>query len=441
MDKDNDKTKPVAIDGDITTKSNDLVNVEKDELEEKGYYKLPKEYVSYLDLLVQKVPDHIAQKMTVDAANKTIKEVTHDAYRVVLKDGMHLGKSHNTPGALKGMAFSKDNDLKAMPDLFKITSDGVKTPLAPQLIQGAFNIMSLATGQYFLSEINSTLSTLEDGVSNIQGFLETDKRSEIEADEETLVHIYYNLRYIMDNDMERMSVSANLKNMKNKALKEIKFFRAQTEKERNKIRKDSKYDTVKEAYRKLMTLYPQYWCAVRNYNNSTFLDTVITEMDDPDYLLLIYVDVRNQIMLYEESFSKSEYKLNNFIKESKELNKKKILPDGAESIVKAIPASNGWLAFIKAAAAGGMLYDNYRQDSSKQKRNKTLERAKQFSEACSNVTPLNETVRLIEEYRKSRNNPVEVLVVDNEAYVKYLDDYESAMLEVDEPEDNDIAKE
>lgn len=439
MGKDNDKTKPVAIDGNITTKSNDLVNIDKKELEKKGYYKLPKEYVPYLDMFAQVVPDQLAQKMTVDAANKAMEEMAQDAYKVVMKKGMHLGKSRNTPGALKGMAFSKDNDLKAMPDLYKITPDGIKTPLAPQLVQGGFALMSIATGQYFLSEINSSLSFLKEGMGNVTDFLETEKKSEIEADEETLIHIYFNLGYIMENDMERLAVSTSLKSMRNKALKNIKFFRSKIEKENQKIRKNSKYETFENACYELMKLYPQYWCAVKNYCSAYFLDTVITEMDDPDYLLHVYADVKNQIFLYEDLFSKSDEKIKKYIRESKELNKKKLLPNGAEKIAKAIPAS-GWLIVAKIAVEGGVIYDNYRQDSSELKKLETLEKADRFSEACSNTVPLNEIVKLIEEYRKSRNNPVEMIVIDNEAYVKYLDDDESAMLEMDEDEDKDTLK-
>lgn len=435
MDKDNDKTKPIVTDGGITTKSNDLANIDKKELEKKGYYKLPKEYIPYLDMFAQIVPDQLAQKMTADAANKAINELTQDAYKVVMKKGMHLGKSHNAPGAFKGMAFSKDNDLKAMPDLYKITSDGIKTPLAPQLIQGGFALMSIATGQYFLTEINNSLSFLKEGMGNVTDFLETEKKSEIEADEETLLRIYYNLGYIMENDMERLSVSTSLKSMRNKALKNIKFFRTKIEKENQKIRANSKYDTFENACYELMKWYPQYWCAVKNYCSAYFLDTVITEMDDPDYLLHVYTDVKNQIFLYEELFSKSDERINNYIRKSKELNKKKILPSGTEKIAKLIPAS-GWFLVARIAVEGGAIYDSYRQDASEKRKLETLEKADRFSEACSNTVPLNEIVRLIEEYRKSRNNPVEMIVIENEAYVKYLDDDESAMLEMEEEEEN-----
>ena len=393
-----------------------------EELEKRGFYKLPNtEMLTNLNMLVQNVPAHLSNAVQRSEANKAVEKLTENAYRVIIKDGMHLGKSKATNGAFKGMAFSADNDLKAMPDLVKLSVGDVDISVAPQLALGFFNIMSAATGQYFMASINNRLSNMEKGMNEIHNFLKLDKRSRIEADESVILQTYRDLQFIMGNEIERIATSSDLKRIKNEALSNIRFFKTQALEEYNKIEKGLAYKEFTKIYSKCREIYPQYMCAVRNYCNAFFLETIISGMTDPYYLLNVHADIQNQIFDYEDSFDQCEKKISYYAKNSKELNKRKKIPEGAEKVANFIPASNPWLLGVKILITAGVEYDDYRESSSKAKKDLAEEQANQFQDVCSNLTPLNETVKLIEEYRTMQNSPIELIVHGETAHIRNLD--------------------
>jgi hypothetical protein len=102
------------IENDIELKDHDIeastIKINEEELKKDGYHKISKDAFSQLDFLVQFVPGHVFQKVTERIAEKAIEKTTKNAFRVVLKEGMHLGKSNATSGAFKGMDQSSKVD-------------------------------------------------------------------------------------------------------------------------------------------------------------------------------------------------------------------------------------------------------------------------------------------------------------------------------------------
>ena len=397
-------------------------------LKKQGYEKLPAAAFERFSMALQNVPGQVAMKMTEHAANKAAEKLAENAYKVVLKDGMHLAKSKSMDGAYKGLAYFNDNNkLGAHADWIPVSLDGSVVAQAPQLALGVFNAMSMVTGQYFLSQINGKLGRIENGLSDIMDYLETEKRSEIIANDMTLMNIYRNLGHIMSNEFERQSTSVELKQIKKESLANINLFYSKIISSKNKLRitSKSKAEDLSIVLEELERDIPQYWCAVRSYLNATVLGTILADMDDPAYLENIKEDMIEKVKQYNLACDSVVSSIDVFINKVKDLNKTKKLPGGVKSVAKFIPATSAIGIGIKIALVGAAEVDEYLEHSSKKKKTKAIDARDDFWAACRNLDPLEESVELISEYKRTHNSPVELLCTYDEGYIRYLDDEET----------------
>lgn len=393
-----------------------MTAVDEEELKKKGYCKLPKDALSKIDYLMQYIPGHAAWIATNKEAQKTISEIGENAFKVVLKKGLHLGKSSAANGAFKGMAFSEEGQLNSVPDLVPIDPGAMAASMAPQLALGIFNAMSIATGQYFLSEINSKLRKIDAGINDIKSFLETDKKSESLSDRLTMEHIQRDLVFIMDNVMERQATSVELKRIKNRSMSNCRFYMTRVESTRNKLHRSSDFKTYIAITKDLEKDYPQYMLSVHNYITASFFDSVITGMDDPAYLARIYADALALIQNYEKSYRDSDHRAKAYIKGNPELNK----GNHRGGLSVKLPAV-GWLASVQVSSSGVEVIDKKAISKSRSKKSSAYERERKLLEACSDVEPLKMTADMIRRYQSLRNNPAELILVNNAAFVKVLD--------------------
>lgn len=103
----------------------EIIPYNEEIIEDNGYEKLPKEIFENVSFIWQSIPGQVAQKATEVAANKAAEELTKNAYRVVLKKGMHLANSKTLKGAYKGLAFwDQGNHLATHADWVPISLDG-----------------------------------------------------------------------------------------------------------------------------------------------------------------------------------------------------------------------------------------------------------------------------------------------------------------------------
>ncbi len=397
----------------------EIVDLNHNDLIEKGFKEIPKDSDGNLFMIMQYLPGQIAQGLTKKAGDKAVEELSKNAYRVVIGDGLHLAESKAKKGAFRGLAYDKSNHLKEHAELIPISPEGVKIPINPQIVLGVYNALSFATGQYFLSEINGKLGDIEQGVAEIQHFLETDKKSEILADERTILNIYRELQYILQNDLERHATSVELKRIKDKALKNIYFFDEKIRFAAKEIQPKRKKETVEQYVGEFEKYLPQYYCAMRNYFNAKALDTIVMEMDNPKYLDDIKNDLNGVLDQYKQTCKLCDDKMMSYIEKSKELNKKKVLPEDISKVVNYIPIYGVPGLVTRLAAIGFEGLDTYNEYSSKQKKKDMIKKKDSLWDIISDYTTAEESIRTVEEYKKMRNNPIELVLTEENAYIKY----------------------
>ena len=92
------------------------------------------------------------------------------------------------------------------------------------VMMGAFTTMSILSGQYFLSKINSELSLIKMTLDKILEFLYGDKKAELLAEASFIKYAFYNYSSIMQCSEQRIATLQNIQEAKKVAMKDIEFY-------------------------------------------------------------------------------------------------------------------------------------------------------------------------------------------------------------------------
>lgn len=92
------------------------------------------------------------------------------------------------------------------------------------IVAGAFSAMSIATSQYYLSEINNKLNKIQLGVDKILDFLYGEKRAELMSEVAFAKYAYENFASIMSHPEQREATIAGLQSTKKTAIKDSEFY-------------------------------------------------------------------------------------------------------------------------------------------------------------------------------------------------------------------------
>ena len=95
---------------------------------------------------------------------------------------------------------------------------------AQAAVLGIFNVMSIASGQYFLAQINSELKTMNQSIDEILEFLYGDKRAELISEVGFVKSAYQNYSSIMQHEQQRFATLISLQEAKKIAMKDIEFY-------------------------------------------------------------------------------------------------------------------------------------------------------------------------------------------------------------------------
>ncbi len=165
---------------------------------------IPKSQQGSIDMLVSQLPQ-------LNSAN-TLK----NAYAVKFPEGIKGELMKYKTGGV-GTPMQGDNGkIVGHASLHKLKSQAV--------VLGAFSAISIATGQYFLSEINSKLDMLNQAIDKVLGFLYGDKKSELLSEINFVQYAYKNFSSIMQHEEQRIATISGLQSAKKVAMKDIEFY-------------------------------------------------------------------------------------------------------------------------------------------------------------------------------------------------------------------------
>lgn len=95
---------------------------------------------------------------------------------------------------------------------------------AQAAVLAGFTVMSVATSQYFLAQINQKMSVISKSVDKILEFLYGDKKAELLSEISFAKYVYKNFASIMAHNEQRIATIQSLQEAKKTAIKDIEFY-------------------------------------------------------------------------------------------------------------------------------------------------------------------------------------------------------------------------
>ncbi len=160
---------------------------------------------------------------------------------------------------------------------------------------GAFNILSIASGQYFLSKINSEMKMINQSIDKILEFLYGNKKAELMSEINFVKYAYENYNYIMACPEQRAGIISGLVEAKKVAMKDIEFYVGDLNSTVNTTKNDIT-STVEQAYNIKNSLE----LSLQLYTLSNVLDVYYSQNFEPNYIKYIENDVVHYISKCEK---------------------------------------------------------------------------------------------------------------------------------------------
>ena len=272
------------------------------------------------------------------------KYYNSDTYRVVFDKGYGvLQKSTKYPGMFLANVVEKGTNNK-----IKDTARLQALSNAPQVLSGAFNAMSLITGQYYMSKIDTRLKKLEKGVEAVQDYLEDSRRSELYGNLDFLKEVQGRLRFYSEDTTLATSTLAAVQTIKINSLGNLTFYREQIAKIEGSLTVNDKVDVILTNINDMYRLISEYWFALQLYCFSSYLEPQVTHNADAQLIRLIADDIESKSNIYEKQYKAWKDVLDTYVENAKAFEENQIYKFLKE--MDLIPTRIGSVALVQGMA-------------------------------------------------------------------------------------------
>lgn len=242
---------------------------------------LTSEQKIHINALLQQLPNMIAT------------DITSKAYVVNFPKGLP-----HTLTALKQGGFST-----IIRNGGKIVGSASLYPMLTQSsIMGVFTALSVITGQFFLSQINTKLCDIDKKIDQLLEFLYNDKQAEIISELTFVKHSYQNYQSIMAHEQQRISTIANLQESKKIALRDIQFYLSDI-----KSTAETQYKKTEELMKianKILNIKELLELSKELYVTSSIMEIYYSQNFDQTYLHFVKNNISDYIRKFDAHTSK-----------------------------------------------------------------------------------------------------------------------------------------
>lgn len=238
-----------------------------------------------------------------------------ELYRVILPEGAHLAKFHNE-NAYIGSAVKDGKGVVGQARFIPVkanTANAIKAACslkenASALVNPSNLIIAVA-----LLSLDKKLSDVRETGERVLAFLQTKERTQIEGNVEILNDIFENYKYNLNNSLYKTNKHAQAQTIKSEAEKSIKLYRAQIDDELKKRTFLHRNKHVDEKLTRIERLNDCYKFALYCYSFAYFIEIMLFENLEPDYLNSVlttlerhkaqYLELKNKAILQLEQYA------------------------------------------------------------------------------------------------------------------------------------------
>jgi hypothetical protein len=183
--------------------------ISPEDMAESGYKEIPNSHLGQIGMMFQQLPGLATHAISY-----------HGTYRVYFDKSLGVLQQ-----AKQGDGFLRANVVQAGTNN-KITGQALlkSASMGPLVANAVFSALSMVTGQYFLSEINGKLSSIDKKVDGIRQFLEMEKISGLWANEEYLQQVVRDFASIQENEHLKQATIIQLQQIRKESLANTNFY-------------------------------------------------------------------------------------------------------------------------------------------------------------------------------------------------------------------------
>ena len=249
----------------------------------------------YVSALFQQLPSILAS------------ETMASAYMMKLPAGVSpsdLMQYTKYRGAVGNTYMDANNKIAGQAPLYSLKNQAI--------VMGVFSAMSIVTGQYYLSEINSNLSAINQKTDKILEFLYGDKKAELMAEVKFINFAYKNYRSVMENEAQRIATIVNIQEARKVAMKDVEFYVSDLDSLTRKKDISDLNSFVNDVFRIKDCLQ----LAIQLYGMSSILEVYYSQNTNNTYLKYLEEDIFSCIDKCEKrmlsDFSAVQTRINNY---------------------------------------------------------------------------------------------------------------------------------
>lgn len=361
------------------------VDLSVGELEQQGYFRIPDGLAAHADALVQYAP------------GAAVAMMEGGLYKAVFDSGIGvLQKSAQYPGLYLGNVVSpdKNNAIKAVAAWQQVSA-------APQIALGIFTAVSVVTGQYFMAQTNQKLESLADGIETLQQFVEEDDYNTLRACQNYFTYVQKNLRSIMENDIQRQSTATIIAGKKVECDTLAGKYKSLIDKIHLKQRKKEDIQKTLDTFSKYVSVYR---AAIFMYSYATYLETLLVENTDSEYLQNVAEEIKTRQSAFGASIDSWEQRFGGFIEKARAFKLDRFLEDQETDHFWDKPVNR-----VKEAVL--LKREDY-----------PLEKAREFFasiiDSQDDLSPIESVHQSIDMLDRVYNRPVEAIMAGKDIFIK-----------------------
>lgn len=376
------------------------------ELEKQGYKKLPRETFGYIGMTLQQIPGLATHSISRSGA-----------YKVVIDGPGELQKAKNWNWFYGTVVEGTNNNIKEQAKHFELSSTTIS-------VHAVFSIMSAITGQYYLTQINSKLSDINNKIDGIRQFLEADKRSHIWGRQQFIMQTINGLDSIRSNELQKMPTISQLQSIRLEAMADIDFYSVMVQSKISEIKslssdKGSFHEKALDLLDEISSKLPLYWCSVYLFSMAYYLETVLSDNMDKAFLELVYNEIYKARNNYKNLITNFRIELEDIIENASAYKTNDAVMKLAEVTSKGVNT-----VFRRTGDKVQNVADKFAQKNEEKKekaRSEITEHMYSLVEQCSNYKPITEIENNLYQYNTICNySKLEILCTDDDTYVKTI---------------------
>ena len=252
-------------------------------------------------------------------------------------------------GGYMNMIRGVDGRFMGVAPLYPV-ADYTQSLALQSAVLGTFAVMSVATGQYFLTQINSELDKIKMRMDQILAFLYGHNRAELISEISFVKYAYENFNAISSSDSQRIATIAGVQQAKKVAIKDCEFYIYDLE---STIEKGNDITSTVD---KALRICDSLKLSMQLCTMGSILETYLSQNFDPNYILYIENDLSQYIDKCEKAMLGSLTTLHERVRTTKDIPIKKIPKDKLMADISAIlePLKNSAESSLKKTLREGL---------------------------------------------------------------------------------------